>query len=113
MQFNYNYHELNNGKCRQTMFMFIKLCVMPVAVLMVLGAVAACSSLQTINAITPSNTYNKVTDVAYGTDPRQKLDVYTPLNTKIPAPVVVFFYGGNWNRRNLSRKHEKHMDHSI
>jgi len=64
---------------------------------LVLGIVAACSSLQTINAITTSNTYHKAADVPYGTDPRQKLDVYTPLNTKMPAPVVVFFYGGNWN----------------
>ena len=96
MQFNYNYHELINGKCCRTMFMFIKSCGMLVAVLMVLGSVAACSSLQTINAITPNNTYHKVVDVAYGTDPRQKLDVYAPLNTTRPAPVVVFFYGGNW-----------------
>jgi acetyl esterase/lipase len=97
MQFNNTDHERNNGKCRQTMFMFIRLCVMPVAVLWALGAVAACSSLQTINAITPNNTYHKVADVAYGADPRQKLDVYAPLNTTRPAPVVVFFYGGNWN----------------
>ena len=76
--------------------MVIKLCGMLVAVFMVLGSVAACSSLQTINAITPNNTYHKVADVAYGTDPRQKLDVYAPLNTTRPAPVVVFFYGGNW-----------------
>jgi len=62
-----------------------------------LGSVTACSSLQTINAITPHNTYRKAADVAYGTDPRQKLDVYTPLHTVRPAPVVVFFYGGNWS----------------
>jgi len=73
----------------------------PVSVLalafLVLGAVAACSPVQALNAITPSYTYRKAADLAYGSDPRQKLDVYTPLNLKGPAPVVVFFYGGNWN----------------
>ena len=79
------------------MYLFIKLCIMPVAALLVLGAVAGCSAVQVINAVTPGDTYSKVADLAYGTDPRQKLDVYTPLSTKSPAPVVVFFYGGNWN----------------
>jgi acetyl esterase/lipase len=97
MQFDNTDHELKCGKLRRAMFMIIRFCVVPVVVLLVLGVVAACSSLQTINAITPSNTYQKVANVSYGTDPRQKLDVYTPLNIKIPAPVVVFFYGGNWN----------------
>ncbi len=75
----------------------MKFCILLVAFVLVLGAITACSSLQTLNAVTPSNTYHKVADVAYGTDPRQKLDVYMPLNTNRPAPVVVFFYGGNWN----------------
>ena len=64
---------------------------------LLLNAVTGCSSLQTLNAITPHNTYHKVADMAYGNDPRQKLDMYIPLNIQEPAPVVVFFYGGNWN----------------
>lgn len=79
------------------MVMNILFCVRLFTCLLMIGAVAGCSSLQTINAITPSNTYHRVADLAYGTDPRQKLDVYTPLNSVRPAPVVVFFYGGNWN----------------
>ncbi len=70
---------------------------MLVAVFLVLGTITACSSLQVINAITPDNTYHKVENLAYGNDPRQKLDVYSPLNLIGPAPVVVFLYGGNWN----------------
>jgi acetyl esterase/lipase len=72
-------------------------CFLSAAGALVLGLLAGCSSLQAINAITPSNTYNKTADVAYGTEPRQSLDVYSPLDTPDPAPVVVFFYGGNWN----------------
>lgn len=97
MQFDNTDREPDNGKCCRTIFMFIKSYVMPGALLLLLGVVSACSSLQTINAITTNNTYHKAADVAYGTDPRQKLDVYTPLDSVRPAPVVVFFYGGNWN----------------
>ena len=35
------------------------------------------------------------TDLAYGTDARQKLDVYRP-QTAQRAPVVLFWYGGSW-----------------
>jgi acetyl esterase/lipase len=76
---------------------FRRFYVIPVAFALVLGAVAACTPVQVLNALTPGNTYHKAADVAYGTDPRQKLDVYTPLNNNGLAPVVVFFYGGNWN----------------
>jgi hypothetical protein len=62
------------------MIMLMKFCIILVAIFLVLGTVAACSSLQVLNAITPGSTYQKVANLAYGTDPRQKLDVYTPLN---------------------------------
>lgn len=35
------------------------------------------------------------TDLAYGTDARQRLDVYRPQQTQ-RAPVMVFWYGGSW-----------------
>jgi acetyl esterase/lipase len=35
--------------------------------------------------------------IAFGTDPRQKLDVWVPRSSsKTPLPVVIFFYGGGW-----------------
>ncbi|MBY0532875.1 MAG: alpha/beta hydrolase [Xanthobacteraceae bacterium] len=40
-------------------------------------------------------------DVSYGGDPRMKLDVYRPANAT-NAPVVVFFYGGSWQRGDKS-----------
>ena len=72
------------------MFMFMNFCILLVVVFLVLGTVAGCSSLQVLNAITTGSTYQKVANLAYGADPRQKLDVYTPLNSIGPAPVVVF-----------------------
>jgi acetyl esterase/lipase len=61
-----------------------------------LAACAACSPLNAINALTPSSSYVKSADISYGADPRQKLDIYAPRDVAVGAPVVVFFYGGNW-----------------
>ena len=58
---------------------------------------AACSPIKVLNALTPSNTFTKTSSVAYGDDPRQKLDLYRPFPAVANAPVVVFFYGGSWN----------------
>lgn len=74
-----------------------KLVLMLLSLIVLLGAVAACSPLQTINALTPSSTYTLNADVAYGEGARERLDIYAPAGLSGPAPVVVFFYGGNWN----------------
>lgn len=58
---------------------------------------AACSPIKVLNALTPSSTFTKTAGLAYGTDPRHKLDIYRPAPAIANAPVVVFFYGGSWN----------------
>lgn len=55
--------------------------------------------LATFNAIMPKDGASRfVTSAAYGSDPRQQLDIYAPA---APATgkraVIVFFYGGSWN----------------
>jgi acetyl esterase/lipase len=65
--------------------------------LLVLGA---CSPVKVLNALTPDDTFDKKVGIAYGDDPRQKLDVYVPRHPLKGAPVVVFFYGGSWNSGN-------------
>jgi len=37
-------------------------------------------------------------DIAFGDGERLKLDVYRPAEARGPLPVVVFFYGGSWQR---------------
>lgn len=37
----------------------------------------------------------KITDIAYGQDKRQRLDIYTPDDNQ-PHPVLIFVYGGSW-----------------
>ena len=39
-------------------------------------------------------------DVAYGTDPLQRLDVYRPAATAANAPVIFMVHGGGWSRGN-------------
>lgn len=56
----------------------------------------ACSPIAFLERRVPEDTYRLAGDIAYGSHPRQKLDVYMPLDTRKPAPVFVFFYGGNW-----------------
>lgn len=60
---------------------------------------AGCSATGALNAVTPSSGYTLTANVAYGSQPRQKLDIYTPTVAPPPKgwPVVVFFYGGSWN----------------
>jgi acetyl esterase/lipase len=67
-----------------------------------LTVITACSPLKMLNALTPDSTFDKTEGIAYGDDPRQKLDVYVPRHTLENAPVVVFFYGGSWNSGSRS-----------
>ncbi|OWT74674.1 MULTISPECIES: alpha/beta hydrolase [unclassified Achromobacter] len=54
-----------------------------------------CSPLAFINGAVPGDASKTVNGVAYGPLPRQRLDVYAPIDAR-DAPVVVFFYGGGW-----------------
>ena len=65
--------------------------------IVLLLVLSGCSPVQLLNALTPDSTYDKTVGIAYGDDPRQKLDVYVPHRPMPGAPVVVFFYGGSWN----------------
>ena len=56
-----------------------------------------CSPMALINSAVPSSTYQVTTGIRYGAGPRHVLDIYQPSKATVSAPVVVFFYGGNWN----------------
>lgn len=62
-----------------------------------MAILSGCSPLKVLNALTPGSSFSKVSGIAYGSDPRQKLDIYQPRSAAPNAPVVVFFYGGSWN----------------
>lgn len=67
-----------------------------------LGLLVGCSPLKVLNLLTPDGTYTKASNLKYGNDPRNQLDVYTPVNLTSDVPVVVFFYGGSWTRGSRS-----------
>ncbi len=68
-----------------------------------MGAVlTGCSplkALNTLNTLTPGDgdTRRVAEGLAYGPDPRQRLDVYAPAKMSGPAPVIAFYYGGGWD----------------
>lgn len=85
---------------------FAKTLIAVAAIVALLGTLAACSPLTAINALSPNSASKVTRDIAYGTDARHKLDIYAPATGSVTgskpgpasaAPVVVFFYGGNWN----------------
>jgi acetyl esterase/lipase len=72
-----------------------------IALLGVLGVVmSACANealLIPLNWSDADSQITTVTDLAYGADARQKLDVYRP-PTAHRALVILFWYGGSWQR---------------
>ncbi len=44
-------------------------------------------------------------DLAYCSDPRQRLDLYAPRTTSGPLPLMIFAYGGGWNSGTRSEYH--------
>ena len=78
-----------------------RLVVVVVLALITIATLAACAPVTIVNALTPSFSYKKTTDIAYTAtgNVRQHLDVYQPTAPLVASklrPVVVFFYGGAW-----------------
>ena len=59
---------------------------------------AACSPLNLLNTLGPRDpgVRRVARDIAYGDDPRQRLDLYAPSAPGL-YPTLVFFYGGGWD----------------
>ena len=81
------------------------------AALMSVG-LSGCSALDVLDTIVPAGGTVAATDLAYGTGPRQQLDVYRPVAPAArPAPVLVFFYGGNW--QTGARRHYRFVAQAL
>lgn len=62
-----------------------------------LGALlSGCSATGALDALVARGSYGGAEGVPYGVHPRHKLDVFKPVTGTAGAPVVLFFYGGNW-----------------
>jgi len=74
--------------------------------LLLTAMLAACSgfSFFVANAPTTFGSFKRTSDLAYGPDARQRLDVFAPKGAAAArSPIVVFFYGGSWT---MGRKSE-------
>ncbi len=71
-------------------------------VLVVGGLTYHFARLQLFNALVPKEDASILwqKDMAYGPDPRQKLDIYMPRQNDKPPPIVVFVHGGSWQEGN-------------
>lgn len=67
-----------------------------IAALLLAGALGACSPLALVNAVSPSGKALATEAIAYAPGERHLLDIYRPQAGAANAPVIVFFYGGNW-----------------
>ncbi|MGL4974412.1 MAG: alpha/beta hydrolase, partial [Bosea sp. (in: a-proteobacteria)] len=61
--------------------------------------IAACSPLGAFNIVAggEGGARQVVSGAAFGSHPRQRLDVYAPIAARGPLPVIFFIYGGSWN----------------
>lgn len=59
-----------------------------------------CSKVNLLNFLIPKSGYQTFTNIAYGSLPRQHLDIYVPANKVKSAATIVFFYGGSWQLGN-------------
>jgi acetyl esterase/lipase len=64
--------------------------------LMLVLSLCACSGEKALDAFVPKTGYQLHQGIAYGTDARQKLDIYVPDHLKNPSCTILFFYGGRW-----------------
>jgi acetyl esterase/lipase len=77
----------------------LRRCIQPIlAIAGMLIAVAGCSPLGLLDAVTPAGEYKATLDIAYGSERRQRLDIYVPAQPSTMRTVVVFFYGGSWQQ---------------
>ena len=61
------------------------------------GVLGGCSPAALLNATVSRNGYTLEPDIAYGTKPRQRLDLYRPDTPRADGKAVIFFYGGSWD----------------
>lgn len=81
-------------------FAFPRGALLLAAVLASVALLGACSPVKLLNGLVPGSTYVLEADQAYGSAPRQRLDVYKPLPASSATgakPLIVFFFGGTWS----------------
>ena len=68
-----------------------------IALVLGFGVTACASAVSLLNLAVSRAGYHVERDLAYGSDPRQRLDLYIPDRLQAKAPMILFFYGGSWS----------------
>ncbi|MEY2862849.1 MAG: hypothetical protein RLY58_556 [Pseudomonadota bacterium] len=79
--------------------------ILGVAVATSVALLTGCSSTQLLSALTPQRGVTQHSNVPYGSQPRQSLDIYQPqipAHVRMRPPVVVFVHGGSWDSGDKS-----------
>lgn len=80
--------------------------MIPLIKILPLFALGGCSAVQVINTVSKIHGATVQQDIAFDKNPRLTLDLYLPnvpaADSKANTPVIVFFYGGSWNRGEKS-----------
>lgn len=66
------------------------------------GLLNGCSPAALLNATVSRQGFTREADIAYGVDPRHKLDLYRPDKPRADGKTVIFFYGGSWDSGSKS-----------
>ncbi len=84
---------------------------------------SACTSVDVLNVLSGLSSYHAQKNINYGNGSRQQLDIYYPkhmisqiekenvLTIKNSRPVIIFLYGGSWNRGQ--RKDYAFIGHAL
>ncbi len=70
------------------------------ALAIALTMLTGCSALGAYNFLQAGSVKPAESNLAYGSHPRQIIDIYLPSPTAQPAPLMVWFYGGGWDSGN-------------
>ncbi|MGB5466048.1 MAG: hypothetical protein WBM84_08175, partial [Sedimenticolaceae bacterium] len=65
--------------------------------LVMLVGLTGCQPTFVLNQLTPRDVFVVQRDLAYGPDPRHRLDLYLPSTRTRNKAVVVFIHGGSWD----------------
>ena len=87
--------------------------VIQLVALIPLALSGGCTSVEVLNTLSATSSFKLTENIPFGEGARRTLDIYQPtrLNASEPAPVVVFFYGGSWNRGD--KKDYAFIGHSL
>lgn len=80
--------------------------LIPILKILPVFALGGCSAVQVINSISQIHSATVQENIAFDTNPRLTMDLYLPSlasgQSQTNTPVIVFFYGGSWNRGEKS-----------